>query len=352
VVLLPGREDRDIWSYFASLAFPAERIVREVLAALDSAGQALSTQRLEPMVDLARGRLEMVLKVLDVDGAVRRVRGGCESTGQPWEYDAERYERIATARDSEQRAIEAYQETDGCRMEFLLRQLDDPHASPCGRCDNCTGERWSDEVSGAGVEAARERLRRPGVDLPPKKQWPTGMSTLGVQLSGKVKPGQVSETGRALGRLTDIGWGNRLREVFAAPDAPIPDDVFDACVKVLAAWDWEKRPAGVVTIASGSRPQLVSSFGSRIASIGRLPLLGEVWTGERAPRANSAHRLAQLWGSVRVSDELAARVSEVEGPVLVIDDRVDTGWTMTVAAAMLRDAGAEGVMPFALATTS
>ncbi|CRK55487.1 ATP-dependent DNA helicase RecQ [Alloactinosynnema sp. L-07] len=352
VVLLPGREDRDIWSYFASLAFPAERVVREVLAALDSAGQALSTQRLEPLVDLARGRLEMVLKVLDVDGAVRRVRGGWESTGQPWEYDAERYERIATARDSEQRAIEAYQETEGCRMEFLLRQLDDPHAAACGRCDNCTGERWSDAVSGAGVEAARERLRRPGVDLPPKKQWPTGMSTLGVKLSGKIKPGQVSETGRALGRLTDIGWGNRLREVFAAPDAPIPDDVFDACVKVLSAWDWERRPVGVVTIASGSRPQLVSSFGSRIAAIGRLPLLGEVRTGERAPRANSAHRLAQLWGSVRVPDDLAARVSEVEGPVLVIDDRVDTGWTMTVAAAMLRDAGAEGVMPFALATTS
>ncbi|WP_436495228.1 RecQ family ATP-dependent DNA helicase [Actinokineospora sp. HUAS TT18] len=352
VVLLPGREDRDIWSYFASLAFPPERVVREVLSALDSAGQALSTQRLEPLVDLARGRLEMVLKVLDVDGAVRRVRGGWESTGQAWEYDAERYARIATARDAEQRAIEEYQETAGCRMEFLLRQLDDPHAAPCGRCDNCTGERWSDEVSGAGVEAARERLRRPGVDLPPKKQWPTGMSTLGVRLSGKIKPEQCAETGRALGRLTDIGWGNRLREVFAAPDAPIPDDVFDACVKVLAAWDWARRPVGVVTIASGSRHALVSSFGSRIAQIGRLPLLGEISTGERAPRANSAHRLAQLWGSLQVSDTLAARVSEVEGPVLVIDDRVDTGWTMTVAAAMLRDAGAEGVMPFALATTN
>ncbi|SDH89972.1 ATP-dependent DNA helicase RecQ [Actinokineospora alba] len=352
VVLLPGREDKDIWSYFASLAFPAERVVREVLAALDDAGKALSTQALEPRVDLARGRLEMVLKVLDVDGAVRRVRGGWESTGQPWEYDEERYSRIATARESEQRAILDYQDTDGCRMEFLLRELDDPHAAPCGRCDNCTGERWSDEVSGANVDAARERLRRPGVEITPKKQWPTGMATLGVSLSGNIKAGHKAAAGRALGRLTDIGWGNRLRDVFAGEDAPIPDDVFDACVKVLSAWDWEQRPVGVVTIASGSRPNLVSSFGARIAAIGRLPLLGEIRTGGPSARANSAHRLAHLWGSVRVPEELAAAVSGVDGPVLVVDDKIDSGWTMTVAAAALRDAGADGVLPFTLATTT
>jgi ATP-dependent DNA helicase RecQ len=352
VVLLPGTEDRDIWSYFASLAFPPERVVREVLAALDAEGRPLTVPRLEPLVDLSRGRLEMVLKVLDVDGAVRRLRAGWESTGQPWEYDEDRYTRIATARESEQQAILAYQETDGCRMEFLLRQLDDPHAAPCGRCDNCTGDRWSAEVSGESVAAAQERLRRPGVEVTPKKRWPTGMATLGVPLSGAIKAGQIADAGRALGRLTDIGWGNRLRDIFAGPDGPITDDVFAACVKVLSAWGWTQRPVGVVTIESTGRRQLVSSFGARIAEIGRLPLLGEVRTGGPSARANSAHRLAQLWGSVRVQADLAARLSEVDGPVLVIDDRIDTGWTMTVATAMLRDAGADAVLPFALATTS
>ncbi|SDD52851.1 RecQ family ATP-dependent DNA helicase [Actinokineospora iranica] len=353
VVLLPGTEDRDIWSYFASLAFPAEHVVRAVLGALDDAGKALSTPALEPRVDLSRGRLEMVLKVLDVDGAVRRVRGGWESTGASWEYDADRYQRIAAAREAEQRAILDYQATDGCRMEFLLRQLDDPHAAPCGRCDNCTGQRWSAEVSGAGVAAAEERLRRPGVEVTPKKQWPTGMSALGVPLSGKIAPGLAAETGRALGRLTDIGWGNRLRELFAASeDDVVPDDVFNACVKVLSAWGWAERPVGVVTVGSSRRPRLVSSFGERIAAIGRLPLLGEVHSGRSAPQANSAQRLAWLWNSLQVPDELAARVAEVTGPVLLVDDRIDTGWTMTVASALLRKAGADGVMPFALATTS
>src|SRR5690348_2943804 len=99
VILLPGREDRDIWAYFASLAFPPERQVRATLAALD--GLTLSTAALEPRVELRRTRLETMLKVLDVDGAVRRVQGGWTSTGQPWSYDSERYAQVDADRRAE-----------------------------------------------------------------------------------------------------------------------------------------------------------------------------------------------------------------------------------------------------------
>ncbi|MCG8917053.1 RecQ family ATP-dependent DNA helicase [Actinokineospora sp. PR83] len=349
VLLLPGTEDRDIWAYFASLAFPPEPVVREVLAALEGAGRVLSTQALEPMVDLARGRLEMVLKVLDVDGAVRRVRGGWEATGAAWEYDGERYGRIAEARTAEQQAILEYQRTDGCRMEFLLRQLDDPHAAPCGRCDNCTGQRWSDAVSEAGSAAAEERLARPGVEVAPKKMWPTGMSALDVPLSGKIAAGRVAEVGRALGRLTDIGWGNRLRALFAEGATSVPDDVMRGCVQVLAGWGWEQRPVGVVTVGSSD---LAVDFGARIASIGRLPVLGVVEVAGAVAPGNSAHRVARLWEALRVPEELAARVAEADGPVLLVDERVDSGWTVTLAAYLLRGVGAKGVLPFVLAATS
>ncbi|MFJ6674404.1 RecQ family ATP-dependent DNA helicase [Actinosynnema sp. NPDC091369] len=346
VLLLPGPEDKDIWAYFASLAFPPEHVVRQVLDALPS-DRAMSTAALEPVVELSRTRLEVVLKVLDVDGAVRRVRGGWVSTGQPWSYDAERYERIEAARRVERQAVLDYLATDGCRMEFLLRQLDDPHAAPCGRCDNCTGERPSAEVSDVAASAARERLLRPGVEVEPRKMWPTGMAAAGVSLSGKIPPGELAATGRALGRLTDIGWGNRLRSLFAGDDQEIPEDVFAACVKVLSAWGWAERPVGVVTVGSRTRPALVGSFGRRIAEVGRLPLLGQVWLGEAARRANSAQRLAGLVRETDVPD-----LSGVDGPVLLVDDRVDTGWTVTVAARLLRRAGASAVLPFALAVTA
>src|SRR5580704_5588173 len=176
VILLPGREDADIWAYFGSLAFPPESQVRRTLAVLGDAGRPLSTAALETSIDLARGRLEMMLKVLDVDGAVRRVSGGWTATGQDWAYDADRYARVAGERTREQQAMLGYLETSGCRMEYLRRELDDPGAQPCGLCDNCTGRPWPQEVSPAGAAAAGERLLRPGTPVAPRLMWPSGMS--------------------------------------------------------------------------------------------------------------------------------------------------------------------------------
>jgi ATP-dependent DNA helicase RecQ len=358
VILLPGREDRDIWAYFASLAFPPEPQVRATLAALAEADRPLSTAALETRVDLARGRLESMLKVLDVDGAVRRVGGGWQATGQPWHYDAERYERVAAERTREQRAMLAYQATDGCRMEYLCRQLDDPAAARCGRCDNCTGQRALTEVSAASAAAARERLLRPGVAVEPRRMWPTGMKALGVDVAGKIPAELAAEPGRALGRLTDIGWGAMLRALLAedAPDEPVTEPVVAAAIKVLAAWDWARRPAGVLTLPSRTRPRLIASLGRHLADVGRLPYLGALaYTSDAGPgprRHNSAQRLSSLWPALEVPADVRDLVGGLDGPVLVVDDRIETGWTMTVAARLLRQAGAGAVLPLALAVTA
>jgi ATP-dependent DNA helicase RecQ len=359
VVLLPGREDRDIWAYFASLAFPSEGQVRATLQTLEGAGRPLSTAAIETRVDLSRGRLESMLKVLDVDGAVTRTVGGWAATGLPWAYDGERYERVARERAREQQAMLAYQATDGCRMEFLRRELDDPEATTCGRCDNCTGKPWPADVPQAGAQAARDRLARPGVSVEPRKMWPSGMKDLGIDsASGKIPAARLAAPGRALGRLTDVGWGATLRALLAegAPDEPATAQLTDALVKVLAAWDWAQRPASVVTMPSRARPLLIGSLGQRIAAIGRLTYLGALGyatpDGPGPRRHNSAQRLASLWRAIVVPDELrdALNTPALDAPVLLVDDQIDTGWTMTVAAALLRDAGASAVLPLALAT--
>jgi ATP-dependent DNA helicase RecQ len=355
VLLLPGAEDRDIWAYFASLAFPPEPVVRQVLDALAQASGPMSLPALEPRVDLSRSRLEVVLKVLDVDGAVRRERGGWVGMGERWSYDSDRYAHVADARVAEQQAMLDYQSTDACRMEFLLRKLDDPHAVACGRCDNCTGRVWDTEVSATASAEARDRLRRPGVDIGERRQWPPGMRELGVPVSGKIAEGERADPGRALGRLTDIGWGNRLRVLLGvtAPDEPVPDDVFDACVKVLSSWKWKQRPVAVVTMSSHRRPKLIRSLGERLAGIGRLEYLGEVEIGGGTERrSNSAQRLAGLWHAMRIPEPLADSVQRVGGPILVVDDQIDTGWTMAMASRLLRNAGAPAVLPFALASTT
>ncbi|MFC4512070.1 MULTISPECIES: RecQ family ATP-dependent DNA helicase [Streptomyces] len=368
VLLLPGREDEAIWKYFASLAFPPEEQVRRTLDVLAAADRPLSLPALEPLVDLRRSRLETMLKVLDVDGAVRRVRGGWTATGEPWAYDGERYAWVARQREAEQQAMREYAATTGCRMEFLRRQLDDEAAAPCGRCDNCAGSRFSADVSGAALDASRGELGRPGVEVEPRRMWPTGMGAVGVDLKGRIPASEQAAHGRALGRLSDIGWGNRLRPLLApqAPDVSIPDDVADAVVTVLADWargaggwasgapDAPARPVGVVTIASRTRPLLIRSLGERIAAIGRMPLLGTIEYRDtdadtRVPRTNSAQRLRALDGALTVPPALAEALASAGGPVLLVDDMTDTGWTLAVAARLLRRSGAKEVFPLVLA---
>ncbi len=366
VLLLPGREDEAIWRYFQSVAFPEEDRVRQTLEVLAASGRPLSTAAIEARVDLRRTRLETMLKVLDVDGAVRRERGGWQATGQPWTYDAERYRRVAATRRAEQQAMREYAATTGCRMEFLRRQLDDPEAAPCGRCDNCTGRRRTTEVTEPSLRAAEAALGRVGVEIEPRKLWPSALDAAGIPLKGRIPESEAARTGRALGRLTDIGWGLRLRELLGpgAADAPVPEGVLHAVVSVLGDWarssePWSAppgeaaRPVAVVTIASRSHPVLVGSLGQGIAGIGRLPLLGRIERrdgGLRQVRAgNSAQRVREVYQAFAVSEELEEAVARAAGPVLLVDDLVDSGWTMTVCARLLRQAGAGAVLPLALA---
>ena len=287
-ILLPGREDQDVWRYFASVAFPSEAMVRNVIRALEPE-RPQSTPALEPLVDLGRSRLEMVLKVLDVDGAVRRVKGGWVGTGQPWDYDEPRYRKLDEARKREQQAMLDYQATDDCRMAFLRGQLDDP-ALATGRALRSLRQLHrsapvSADVDAGAAEDTRQRLMRPGVELTPRKQWPSGLAKLGVDLSGKIGDGPAP--GRVIGRLTDLGWGARLRRVLDEPDGEVSDDVVAAAVKVLASWDWAIRPTAVMALDSDRHPLLISSLARELARLGRLTDLG---TLQYSPDAAAGHR--------------------------------------------------------------
>jgi ATP-dependent DNA helicase RecQ len=349
VLLLPGEEDVPIWNYFATASMPDEQKALAVISELGS--EPLSTPALEARVDLKRTPLELLLKVLDVDGAVRKVTGGWIATGHPWVYDAERYARISAARLAEQQSMLDYERTDGCRMEFLQRALDDETAAPCGRCDNCAGLWYPIDVQGDAVGAASAALDRVGVVIEPRAQWPSGMDRLSVPLRGNIAVGERLSPGRALARLTDLGWGGALRTLFSssAADAPASAAMIAACVRVLAEWDWEERPAVVVSMPSRRRPLLVESVARALAEAGKLDYLGPLGLVDGGPRGesggNSAYRLANVWerfavGGVAVPDAK---------PVLLVDDLADSRWTLTVAGRLLRRAGASAVLPFTLA---
>jgi ATP-dependent DNA helicase RecQ len=358
VLLLPGSEDRDIWRYFATSSMPRADQAAAVIAALGESTRPLSTAALETVTDVRRTRLELLLKVLDVDGAVQRVQGGWVATGERWVYDEQRYARVAAAREAEAASMLAYQRTPGCRMRFLAEALDDPAAADCGRCDRCTGQWFPGEVPEAARAGARQRLDRVGVPIAPRGQWPTGMSRLGVGASGRIPADEQVGEGRAVARLTDLGWGRRLADLLgpAATDAPADPALLQACVATLRDWPWERRPVAVAAVPTRRRPHLVASVARYLAEVGRLAWLGPLDlagdgpTGE--PGGNSAFRLAGVWDAFAVPPAMADELAGLDGPVLLVDDLVDSRWTITVAGRALRRAGAVGVLPFAVATVA
>ncbi len=353
VVLLPATEDRDIWAYFASLAFPREQLVRQTLEVLTEEGRPMSTAALETRVELSRTRLETMLKVLDVDGAARRVQGGWTATGEPWVYDSDRYARVAEAREREQQAMLTYLTTDRCRMQFLRDQLDDPESAPCGRCDNCGGMTLSDSVTDDALGAAAERLSRPGVVVAPRKMWPTGLAAIGLDLKGKIA--EAAEEGRAVARLTDLGHGQALRNLFreGTPDGPVPVPLVKAVIEVLG--DWRPSVTAIVVVESATRPTLVRDLADGLARYLKVPIAGSFAIVDASiPPGRGAVNSAQRVNAVtrRSAWRPAPEAPPIDGAeVLLVDDQVVTGWTLTVAARDLRAAGAAAVRPLVLATT-
>ncbi|MDF2806901.1 MAG: recombinase RecQ [Cellulosimicrobium sp.] len=382
VVLLPGEEDRRIWEWFASTAFPPQAQVRTTLDALGTGGTQ-SVAQLETQVDLKRSRLEGMLKVLDVDGAVRRVKGGWEATGEPWTYDAERYERVDATRTAEQQAMLDYEATDGCRMAFLRAALDDPELEDgwrCGRCDTCGGVTLPALPDAEAVAAARADMDRPGVEVVARRQWPSGMDRLGLDVRGRLGADELAETGRAVARLDGLGWSAPLRELFspATPDGDTPVALRRAAARVLDEWPelYEAAPQaapdadadedgaasaperrllvdGVVAVRSVTRPHLTFHLANGLASYLGKPLIGAVGPvpGREEPGrhdVNSATRLAGVAGRLQLELSDAARAGLAGRRVLLVDDYTESGWTLTVAARLLRQAGAAAVHPFVL----
>jgi ATP-dependent DNA helicase RecQ len=343
-VLLPTTADANIWAYFDSTAFPAERTVRRVLDLLATADGPVTITELENRAELARGRLEALLKVLDVDGAVDRAEGGWIATGDEWIYDRERYEGIAAARKAEQDVMRDYMSARRCLMRALRESLDDPQAADCGRCSVCTGT-LPEPAGGPRAETlsvAVDFLRSQTIAIEPRKRWPSG-----APRKGNIGADIRAEPGRALALGEDPAWGDAITAALAA-DEPVSKEIFDGIVRILSRWGWpEGRPTWVTWVPSRRRPRLLPDLAERVAQLGRMQLV----------EALTPHADSSAWQSDAASQG-AAGVSALRrwtvegpvppGPVLLLDDEARSRWTTAVASALLKEAGAGPVYPLVL----
>jgi ATP-dependent DNA helicase RecQ len=338
-ILLRGHEDVDIQDWFIRTAFPPQDKAEAIVELLAERGKPVSITEIETTVNVRRSRIEGMLKVLDVDGAVERVEGKWSRTAQPWSFPRERVEHVTGQRRAEQQAMHDYAATDGCRMQFLRAQLDDPGAAPCGRCDRCTGRLLSPDLPPELVADAVRYLRGASLTFEARKQWPPNMD----EPKGRIPADRQVQDGRALCVYGDGGWGSVVRSAIRRGE-PVSDEVLGAAAEVIKGW----RPdVAWVTSIPWSNGTFVGDAASRLAARLGLPYHDVVThTRPHAPQAdmeNSAQQVLNVWGAFALTGDVPA------GPVLLIDDTVDSRWTITVVGALLLDAGVAAVHPFVLA---
>lgn len=363
-ILLSGAEDGDIADYFIRNAFPSDDEVHQILAAVEASEDGLLPTELERAVNLRKGRMEQVLKLVAVEErpAIVRQRGDdnrlrWQRTQFPWSLGVERIDRLTRQRRDEWDQIQAYVATEGCLMRFLAEALDDPEAAECGRCANCLEDSLIPTTyRRRTVERALRFLRRSEFEIKLRVRCPPGaFSTYGW--SGNLPADLRAEPGRCLGRWGDAGWGQTV--IDGKHDGHFNDELVEALAQMIGE-RWRPGPSPgrnpgpspgwVTAVPSLRHPELVADLAERLADslgLAYVPAVSKRRETEPQKTMENAYHQASNLDGVFVADEALVR----EEPVLLVDDVIDSGWTLTVIAALLRGAGIPAVYPVVLAST-
>ena len=348
-ILLSGAEDDEIQDYFIESAFPSVEIMQQILAALANANsEGLTLHEILAQVNVSHSVLEKALKLLEVDGAVgvvyEKSRTVYFRTPNPWRPDIERIERVTHLRRAEQAQMRAYMAHAGCLMEFLQRALDDPGAQPCGRCANCRGKGLPRAVSRDLVIEAETYLKGASIAIEPRRMFPLGVFP---DQKRKIPPELLNEIGRSLCYYGDAGWGTMVR-AGKYEHNHFSDELVEAAARLISQdWKPEPFPAWVAAIPSRRHPELVPDFARRLArrlGIPFRPVLVRISDAQPQKAMQNSSMQAR-----NVLNTLAVRGDVPDTPVLLVDDILDSGWTLTMAGCLLRQHGSGVVYPFTLA---
>lgn len=351
-ILLSGQEDEEITDYFIRTAFPPQAHIDIVLESLNQADDGLSVPMMQKEVNLSQSAINKALKFLDVETPSPVTKHGAKWYATPIEYhlNHKNMDQLCELRRHEQQEMFAYMQEKGCLMLFLAHALDDPHASACGKCASCLGHPLLPEtVQLDHANSAGLFLRRSHLAIPPRKRWQAGAHEH-YGFRGNIGPDLVAEEGRALSLWGDAGWGQMVRKG-KYEDGSFSDDLIKGCLQMIESWRSNPKPGWLTCVPSLRHPELVPHFAQRLAERLAVPFIPAVQkikdNLQQKDMHNSFQQARNLDGAFSVNRNLVP-----EGPVFLIDDMVDSRWTFTVIAALLRQTGCPAVFPLALAMNS
>ena len=354
-VLMSGSEDDDIQEYFIRNAFPRPELVKQILDVIENSDDGLKIVQIERAVNGGRKKIEAALKFLSAESPAPIVKEGAvyRRTVREYELPEDLIAHVSAQKRHEWRRMQAYLETEKCLMQFLAQELDDDSTEPCGRCSSCLDRPILPlDYSMETAQAAVEQLNHLEIQIYPRRR--AGFSTdIQSRFPTYELPRDFGELehdgGRALCYWGEAGLGELAARGKFKDDA-FDDRLVDASARLIAE-DWQPAPAPawLTYVPSLNHPDLVPDFAKRLADRLDLPVHEAlVQVKENQPQKemeNAFYRCRNLDGVFEVRGPLP------EGPLLLIDDAVDSGWTFAVTSAILKREGAGPVYPFAIMNT-
>lgn len=347
-VLLSGDEEEGITDWFIRSAFPTRQEVDDVLGALNEAPEGLSIPDLMTCVNMSKGRIEKTITALSLESPAPIAKQGTK-----WQLTAAelgdgfwaRADRLTKLRRAELQQMQEYVSRPfGQHMGFLIDALDGDSST----VSPPSLPPLSEDVDQLLVREAEEFLCRTSLPIEPRKKWPVGgMPQYGIHTASTI-PYQA-QPGKALCVWGDAGWGGLVRQG-KYHDGHFSDDLVAACVKMIQEWNPQPSPTWVTCVPSLRHPELVPNFAQRLAAALGLPFHMVIAKTDARPEqktmANSTQQARNIDGSLALNGQPIP-----PGPVLLVDDMVDSRWTLTVAAWLLRKSGSGAVWPMALSQT-
>lgn len=347
-ILLVGNEDRDISEYFIENAFPKREQLENILELIENSDKGLSTYDLKKYVNMTQNGIKKCISLLDLNKIIAKDGSKYIRTLNPYNYDSFKVEEVLKTRYKELDLMEKYVEAKTCYMKLLANELDDDTEDNCGRCSNCIGkEFFSSKVKTEDILKAENFIKNRIIKLKVNKQWPAGVID---EKAKKIPLEEQNEIGRVLADYGDFGYGIMIEED-KYKNKYFRDELVDATIELINnKWDELEKIDCVAAVPSLRRPELVKSFAKRVAEKLKVNFTDVIIkpeeTEQQKTMENSNMQAKNVYNAFVVTNEIHYE------NVLLIDDMVDSGWTLTVCGAMLKKKGAIKVYPYALASTA
>ena len=345
-ILLNGMEDDEIQEYFINTAFPTQKEMNEVVNYIEQKSSVKKGEILKAL-NIKPSRLDKCLKFLEVENIISKDGASYSRTLHQWRPDIEKSKKITEQRIAELKEMQEYTDIDTCYMKFISEKLDDPYARDCNKCKNCLNKNIVPiDVKESEIIAAIKFLKGEFLEILPRKQWPEGIKAEGKKA---IKPEERNEIGKTLCSYGDAGWG-KIVKLDKYENEYFSDELVDASVELIRTWAFSEAPTWITYVPSLNRPELVKSFAYRVAEKLNIPCYDAIdkvqETKQQKTMENSIMQCANAVKGFSVNSNCQ------NGSVILIDDMVDSKWTLTVCGSLLKDNGANLVYPFTIASTA